>query len=96
MKMASVSQLKARLNAYLEIVRQGGEVVVTDRGRMIARIGPMVRGQRQDSRRDALLRSGQLRVPTAALPASFWKRARPADSKGRSLRALLEERDDAR
>ena len=96
MKSASVSELKARLSAYLEIVRRGGEVMVTDRGRLIARIGPVVGAQREESRRDALLRSGQLRGPTTPLPAGFWKRQRPVDAKGRSLSALLDERGDGR
>lgn len=43
MKTASISELKARLSAYVDAVREGEEVLVTDRGRPIARIGP-VRG----------------------------------------------------
>ncbi|MFI5312233.1 MAG: type II toxin-antitoxin system Phd/YefM family antitoxin, partial [Gemmatimonadales bacterium] len=33
MKTASISELKARLSAFLDIVREGDEVLVTDRGR---------------------------------------------------------------
>ncbi|MBI4600406.1 MAG: type II toxin-antitoxin system Phd/YefM family antitoxin [Planctomycetes bacterium] len=40
MKSAKVSELKARLSAYLAEVRRGGMVVVLDRNTPIARIVP--------------------------------------------------------
>lgn len=92
MKRASISELKARLSAYLDLVRQGDDVIVTDRGRVIARLTP-VRGDLLDeSRRDDLLASGRMRSPRAPLPSDFWERKRPVDAEGRSLDALLEER----
>jgi prevent-host-death family protein len=93
MKTASVSELKARLSAYLDAVRQGDEVLVTDRGRPVARLAPVKAGRQQESRRDLLLRTGQLRAPTATLPKDFLTRQRPSDPKGRSLAALLAERE---
>lgn len=92
-KTTSISELKAKLSAFLDIVRQGDEVLVTDRGRLIARLAPVKGGRLEESRRDLLLRSGRLRAPAATLPKDFWKRARPADAKGRSLAALLDERE---
>lgn len=94
MRTASISDLKARLSAYLDIVRGGDEVVVTDRGRMVARLVPAQPRQRQDSRRDELLASGRMRAPTARLPGNFWERPRPSDPAGRSLEVVLEERGD--
>ncbi len=41
MTKTSITDLKARLSAYLDIVRHGEEVLVTDRGRPIARISPV-------------------------------------------------------
>jgi prevent-host-death family protein len=96
MRTVSVSELKAKLSAYLAIVRAGDEVVVTDRGRMIARLVPGHVGQRHDSRRDELLESGRMRAPWARLPKDFWERPRPKDPEGRSLAVLLEERDEGR
>ena len=94
MKKASISELKARLSAYLEIVRRGDEVLVTDRGQPVARLAP-VKGQRlAEGRRDLLLRSGQLRPPAAPLPRDFWKRPRPVDPKGRSVALLIKEREE--
>jgi prevent-host-death family protein len=91
-KRASISELKARLSAYLDIVRRGGEVLVTDRGRPIARLAPVEGARRAESRRDLLVRSGQLRPPTTKLPRDFWTSRRPLDPEGRSVSALLEER----
>ena len=40
-KEVGVRELKARLSAYLAAVREGMEVVVTDRGRPVARLVPV-------------------------------------------------------
>ncbi len=94
MTSTSISNLKARLSAFLDIVRQGDEVLVTDRGRVIARLVPVAGESLAHSRRDELLRSGRLRAPTTKLPREFWKRRRPSDTKARSLRAILDERTE--
>lgn len=94
MTRASISELKARLSAFLDIVRQGGEVLVTDRGRPIARLAPVEGDQRAESRQDLLLRSGQMKPPTAQLPRDFWTRRHPPDPEGRSVAVLLEERGE--
>lgn len=92
MTTTSISELKARLSAYLDMVRQGDEVLVTDRGRVIARLAPVKGKLLDESRREVLIRSGRVRPPTAALPRGFFKAPRPKDSMGLSLAALLEER----
>lgn len=92
-RTTSVSELKARLSAYLEIVRQGDEVLVTDRGRPIARLAPVSGEQHTEGRRDLLVRTGRMRPPRTSLPKDFWKRKRPGDAKGRSLQVLLSERE---
>lgn len=94
MTKTSISDLKARLSAFLDIVRHGEEVLVTDRGRPIARLSPVVGNVREQGRREQLIRDGRLRPPAAPLPKSFWKQQRPVDRKGRSLAALLEERGE--
>jgi len=45
MKTAAVSELKALLSKYLSKVKAGEEVVVTDRGRPIAKIVPIKRAE---------------------------------------------------
>jgi prevent-host-death family protein len=94
MTTTSISELKARLSAYLDIVRHGDEVLVTDRGRVIARLVPVAGEVMEDSRRDLLIRIGRIRPPTVPLPRRFWDAARPRDAKGRSLAALLDERGE--
>jgi prevent-host-death family protein len=42
-----IRELKARLSAYLGAVKQGREVVVTERGRIIARIVPVEGGREE-------------------------------------------------
>jgi prevent-host-death family protein len=96
MTTVSISELKARLSAFIDIVRDGDEVLVTDRGRPIARLVPIRDAAHEEGRRDMLLRSGWLRGPTHPLASDYWTRARPADADGRSLAALLDEREDGR
>ena len=95
-KTVSVTELKARLSAYLEIIRRGDEVLVTDRGRPIARLAPVTGARAAEGRREELLRTGRLRSPRAKLPKDFWNRKRPDDPKGRGLAALLGERESDR
>jgi prevent-host-death family protein len=92
-RTTSVTALKARLSAYLDIVRGGEEVLVTDRGRPIARLAPISGARSVEGRREELIRTGRLRPPRARLPRGFWDRKRPADPKGRTLAAVLAERE---
>jgi prevent-host-death family protein len=96
MTTVSISELKARLSAFIDIVRDGDEVLVTDRGRLIARLVPIRQAEQEEGRREMLLRSGRLRGPTATLADDFFRRDRPADTNGDSLAALLDERADGR
>lgn len=96
MKTASISALKARLSEFLDAVREGQDVLVTDRGRPVARITPVRDRQQKEGRRDLLIRSGRLRPPLRRVPKDLYDRALPADPKGRALAALLEERREAR
>lgn len=92
-KTVSISELKAKLSAFLDIIKQGDEVLVTDRGRLIARLGPITGERSEEGRRDLLLRTGRLRPPRDRLPADFWDRARAEDREGLGLAALLAERE---
>jgi prevent-host-death family protein len=91
-RTTSVSALKARLSAFLEIVRRGDEVLVTDRGRPIARLTPVSGARSAEGRLRELVRAGRLRAPRSPLPKDFWARPRPDDPRGRGLAALLAER----
>ncbi|KPK46431.1 MAG: hypothetical protein AMK74_00005, partial [Nitrospira bacterium SM23_35] len=45
MKTAAVSELKARLSEYLNQVKAGMEVLITDRGKPVARLVPLSRSK---------------------------------------------------
>lgn len=96
MLTTSIADLKARLSAFIDLVRNGDEVLVTDRGRPIARLMPVRGAAQESSQRELLIRNGRLRVPIAPLAPDFWTRPRALDTEGRSLQVLLEERDSGR
>jgi len=95
MTLAAVSELKASLSEYLRRVKAGEDVVVTDRGRPIARLSPIsVASQGDDQRLDALERSGVVRRGAGPVPDWLWaERPLAQDPTGSVGAALLDERD---
>jgi prevent-host-death family protein len=93
MVVTSVAVLKASLSELLAGVKAGGEVIVTERGRPVARIVPYEPG---GAELDDLVRMGRVRRSRSRLPPDFWAGPRPADQGGRLLQALLEERETSR
>ena len=96
MKTAAVSQLKASLSGYLLTVKAGEEVIVTDRGRPIAKLVPIEPSYALPEHLKELEKKGLMAVGTGKLPKDFWDLPRPKDSKGQALKALLEERREGR
>jgi prevent-host-death family protein len=97
MKTATVSRLKASLSEYLAGVRSGESLIVTDRGRPVAKIIPLTRGDTEvPAHLLELQRCGAVRLGTGALPAGFLEAARPRDAGGRVLESLLKEREESR
>jgi len=94
MVVTNIATLKASLSELLAGVKAGEEVIVTDRGRPVARIVPYDTGGAEI---DDLVRAGQVRRSRHPLPPDFWTRpTKPADPEGRLLQALLEERQAGR
>lgn len=94
MSVAAVSEIKARLSEYLARVRGGEEVVVTDRGRPVARIVPVTD---RDPHLAELERRGMLKVGAATLADDFLERPRPRVAPGGSVvEALIDERREGR
>jgi prevent-host-death family protein len=58
---ANVAQLKARLSEYLRQVKEGSEVVITERGIPVARLVPLAPDEQRATREERLIRSGALR-----------------------------------
>lgn len=89
----SIGRLKARLSEYIRRVRGGEAVVITDRGRPVARLAPLTGAPELEGRVAELHRAGLIRVPERALDVkAFLAAERPRDPGGRALESILEER----
>ncbi len=88
----SIGRLKARLSEYLRRVKTGEGVVVTDRGRPVARLVGLEGGPALEGRVAELVGAGLARGPSDRLDPDFFDLPRPSDPEGRSLEAVLEER----
>lgn len=89
---AGVAELKAKLSEYLARVKAGEEVVVTERGRPVARLVP-VRAGGERERLIAMERTGEVRIGSGEIPGDFWEMPRPMDAGGRVRSAVAEERE---
>jgi prevent-host-death family protein len=92
MTTVGVAQLKARLSEYLALVKAGEEVVITSRGRRVAKLVPV--HDAEEHLRE-LERQGLVRIGTGKLPPGFLEEPRP-ESSASVLEALLEERREGR
>ena len=96
MKTAPVSDLKARLSEYLNQVKAGMEVLITDRGKPVARLVPILRSKDLKESLVRMEKQGLIRLGSGKLPKDFWRMDRPDDPRGLVLNALLEEREAGR
>lgn len=93
MKVAAVTEVKARLSAYLARVRGGEEVLITDRGRPVARMVPVSGSEPQLAE---LERIGVIRAGSGRVPAEFYELPLAESAGAGVLDALLEERREGR
>lgn len=91
MRSVSITELKARLSEYLRYVSTGEEVVVTERGRPVAVLGPTL-GEVDDPRLAELVDRGLVRPGRGRVPDGFWDLERPRDAEGCVRSAVVEER----
>jgi len=96
MKTAAVSEIKARLSEYLNQVKAGMEILITDRGKPVARLVPLSRSKDLKESMVRMEKQGLIRVGSGKLPKNFWRIHRPDDPNGMVLKALLEEREVGR
>jgi prevent-host-death family protein len=96
--VAKVSELKAGLSAYLQRVKRGEQVVITERGRSIAKLVPIPQSEDPEMERMRRLeREGRIVVHgDGRIPPEFWLYEPPPDPEGLVLKALLEERRKGR
>ena len=98
MVRAGIAELKAKLSHFLSITRAGEEVVITDRGRPVARLVPL-----NESQADMpvhlveMVRRGEVRIGTGRAPDATDELPRPKIKAGFSvLQALVDERREGR
>jgi prevent-host-death family protein len=96
MRRASVSELKTSLSEFLVGVKNGEEVLVTERGRPIARLVPAFGAETRGDRKKRLIRAGILRAGSTRLSPDLLKPSPIVDPEGKTLRGLLEERRSGR
>ena len=98
MKTVSVSHLKASLSEYLAHVKAGEEVLVTDRGKPVARLLPVRVPPDDPDRLLELARQGRIRLPerwpTKEWVEEFKKLPWPEDPEGLIVKAVIEEREE--
>lgn len=94
MHIVNIAELKNNLSAYLERVRAGEEVLVKDRHRPVARLVPLTANEDIQAEELQMAAAGLVRLPTAPLPASFWKMPAPRVSRKHLTRAVRAERDE--
>jgi len=95
MRTAAIAKLKEGLSGYLESVKAGEQVVVTDRGRPVALIVPIDRGVSEDERRAELVAKGLVRPGGGPISASLIEGAGvPGLTSDRALQAVMEDRED--
>jgi prevent-host-death family protein len=97
MRYESISIVKNNLSAIIREVQQGETIVVTDRGRPVARLEPMGQIDQSDARLLALVEDGLASLPRKPADASVLDLPMPAVVAGPSaVDYLLEEREGGR
>ena len=99
MKKATIAEAKNQLSALIDRVRHGETIVITDRGRPVARLVSALTGTAEDpdGRLARLERRGGLRLATTPPPSALIMKKLPKTRKpARVLEALLDERREGR
>ena len=94
MKRVAVREFKACLSEYLALVKAGEEVVVTERGKPVARLAPISSYPILPQRLAEMEKLGLVRRGSGQLPNQFWELPRFQDPEGRTLKVLLAEREE--
>lgn len=91
-----IAALKARLSAFLEEVKAGQEIVITERGHPIARLVRLEQAELRGARRELLAKAGVLRLGTGRV-RSLLRTPPRGPLEGKSVLAeLLAERAEGR
>ena len=95
MKTAAIAKLKATLSKYIDYVKSGEEIMITDRGKPVAKIMPIVGGISGDARRMSLIRRGIIRPGKGSVSRDLLLNLPIVNiSQGDIDRIIREERQD--
>lgn len=96
MKVVGIRELKNRLSEYVRLVRAGEEILVTDRGEVVAELRPPMQGESPAEPHPGLARlarQGRLRRGTGNSPEVYPALAGVAP-EGTAARLLDQERGE--
>ena len=97
MRYEPISIVKNSLSALIREVQQGETIVITDRGRPVARLEPMGDIEQPDTRLRALVEDGLVSIPRRPSDASVLDLPMPSVVAGPSaVDYLLGEREGGR
>lgn len=94
MQTVNIADLKNNLSAWLEQVKNGEELVVKDRNKLIARIMPLVAGEDLDAEEEALVAAGLMRLPLKEKNDDFLDMPAPEVSSDAIRAVIRTERDE--
>ena len=91
MQIVNVAELKDNLSHYLRQARQGNEITIKDRNRVIARIVPAVPSADYDEELLELAAQGKVKLPEIPPDPNLWRTMKPAKlkTKGKAASDLL-------
>lgn len=90
MDRVGIRELKQNASAVVAAVVAGDDVLITDRGRPVARMVPI-----RTSRLEEMIRDGRVRIPTTSL-ADLPRPTGPVDMTNRVSEDLLRSRNEQR
>lgn len=91
MQTVNVAELKNNLSLYLRQVRQGNEITIKDRNRVIARIVPAVPSDDYEQELLELAAQGKVKLPENPPDPNLWRTLKPAKLRatGQAAQDLL-------
>ena len=92
MRTVNVTELQTNLIAWLERVRAGEEVLVSDLDRPIARLLPVEISDEVEAVELEMAAAGLAPLPTEELPESFWEMEAPVVAMEDIVAAVRAER----
>ncbi len=92
METIAVSKLKASLSEFLKRVQAGNEVIVTDRGKPVAKLVSIKPNESISQDLKDMEKEGLIVIGQGKIPKNFWTFPRPKDSKGMVVKTIIEER----